>query len=312
MTTGRCLITGKPLDGDGPYSPEGLRKLDRRLATLAPLAFSREQLLEEAQVRSDRMSIQGVQPKLSAVLRPGEGRLDITDVKGRYILKPPHPQWPELPENEALTMSLAATVGLEVPLHGLLVGVDGARTYFVRRFDRVGRGKLSVEDFAQLSGASRETKYDSSTEQLIGIIDRFCSFPLLDRLRLLERLLFAFMTGNDDMHLKNWSLITRDERVEFSPAYDLLNTAIILRSREELALPLAGKKSNLRASDFWDYLARERLELEPGVIKEVKARFAAESSKWPQRVAASFLSPAMQERYLGVLRERQARLFHGD
>lgn len=309
MTLRRCLITGESWTGDGPYSPAGLRKLDRRLTRLAPLPLTKEQLLEEAQVRSDRMSIQGVQPKLSAVLRVTAGRFEIADVKGRYVLKPPHPQFPELPENEALTMSLAATVGIEVPLHGLLVGVDGARTYFVQRFDRAGRSKLPLEDFAQLSGASRDTKYDSSTERLVEIIDRFCSFPVLERLKFFERLLFAFLTGNEDMHLKNWSLITRDDRVELSPAYDLVNTTIVLRAPEDLALPLRGKKSRLRAEDFWEYLARERLELEPRVIDDVKVRFAEQSAQWPQRVAESFLSPPMQERYIAVLSERQARLW---
>ncbi|MBK8858168.1 MAG: HipA domain-containing protein [Opitutaceae bacterium] len=92
----------------------------------------------------------------------------------------------------------------------------------MRRFDRAGWDKRPVEDFAQLSGASRDTKYESSTERLIEIIDRFCTFPALERIKFLERLLCAFLTGNEDTHLKNCSLITRDDKVELSPAYDLL------------------------------------------------------------------------------------------
>ena len=305
----RCLITNEPWDGPGPYSPAGLRLLDRRLQLLAPLPYTREQLLEEAAARAVKMSIQGMQPKVSTVLRVTEGRMEIVDNDGRYIVKPPHLVYPELPENEALTMSLAATLGIEVPAHGLLLNSDQTHSYFIRRFDRAGWNKQPVEDFAQLSGASRDTKYDSSTERLIEIIDRFCTFPALERMKFLDRLLCAYLTGNEDMHLKNWSLITRDDKVELSPAYDLLNSTIPnSRSREELALPLRGKKSKLRANDFWRYLAGERLVIRAALIEQTKARFAEACAGWPARIESSFLSPEMKTRYLTLLEDRRQQL----
>ena len=305
----RCLITNEPWAGPEPYSPAGLRRLDRRLTALAPLPYTREQLIEQAAARAVRMSIQGMQPKVSTVLRAKEGRMEIVNNGGRYIVKPPHLIYAELPENEALTMSLAATLDIEVPVHGLLLNGDNTRSYFIRRFDRVGWNKQPVEDFAQLSGASRETKYDSSTERLIEIIDRFCTFPALERMKFLDRLLCAYLTGNEDMHLKNWSLITRDDKVELSPAYDLLNSTIPNpKSREELALTLHGRKSNLRANDFWRYLAAERLGLTPALIEQTKARFATACAGWPARIEAGFLSTDMQERYLALVAERRARL----
>lgn len=305
----RCLITNEPWEGPGPYSPAGLRQLDRRLTALAPLPYTREQLIEEAAARAVKMSIQGMQPKVSTVLKVAEGRMDVVDSGGRFIVKPPHLLYPELPENEAFTMSLAETVGIEVPVHGLLLNADHTRSYFVRRFDRQGWGKLPVEDFAQLSGASRDTKYDSSTERLIEVVDRFCTFPTLERLKFLDRLLFAFLTGNEDMHLKNWSLITRDDKVELSPAYDLLNSTIPnSKSREELVLPLDGKKSNLRAKQFWGYLAGERLGLTGAQIEQAKERFVEASATWPDRIMNSFLSAEMKDRYLALLGERRERL----
>ncbi|MGA7725761.1 MAG: HipA domain-containing protein [Opitutaceae bacterium] len=305
----RCLITNEPWEGPGPYSPAGLRLLDRRLTSLAPLPYTREQLIEEASARAVKMSIQGMQPKVSAVLRAKEGRMEIVGNGGRYIVKPPHPVYAELPENEALTMSLAANLDIEVPVSGLLLNADQTRSYFVRRFDRLGWGKQPVEDFAQLSGATRDTKYDSSTERLIELIDRFCTFPVLERMKLLDRLLFAYLTGNEDMHLKNWSLITRDDKVELSPAYDLLNSTISNpKSREELALTLHGKKSKLRENDFWRYLAAERLGLSPALIEQTKTRFAAAGRGWPARIESSYLSSDMKGRYLSLFEERQARL----
>jgi serine/threonine-protein kinase HipA len=256
------------------------------------------------------MSIQGIQPKLSTVLDVKEGRMEIVDQGGRYILKPPDLVFSELPENEALTMSLARTLGIEVPVHGLLLNADQSRSFFVRRFDREGRkGRVPVEDFAQLSGASRDTKYDSSTEQLIGVIDARCTFPMLERLKLLDRLLFAFLTGNEDMHLKNWSLITRDDKIELAPVYDLLNSTIANKAnREELALPLKGRKARLRANDFWRYLAVERLGLSAKLVADKKAQFAQASAGWPDRIRQSFLSTAVQERFLELLADRRQRL----
>jgi serine/threonine-protein kinase HipA len=233
----------------------------------------------------------------------------VVDHGGRFIVKPPHMIYPELPENEALTMSLAETVGIEVPVHGLLLNADATRSYFIRRFDRQGWDKLPVEDFAQLSGASRDTKYDSSTEHLIEVIDRFCTFPVLERRKFLDRLLFAFLTGNEDMHLKNWSLITRDDKVELAPAYDLLNSTISNpKNREELALPLQGRKSNLQAKLFWGYLAGERLGLTAAQVDQARKRFAAASSAWPDRIMNSFLSAEMKDRYLALLGARRERL----
>lgn len=305
----RCLITNEPWAGPGPYSAAGLRLLDRRLHALAPLPYTRDQLIEEAAARSVKMSIQGMQPKVSAVLRANEGRMELVDNDGRYIVKPPNLAYPELPENEALTMSLATTLDIEVPAHGLLLNADQTRSYFIRRFDRAGWARLPVEDFAQLSGESRDTKYSSSTEKLIDVIDTYCTFPALERMKLLDRLLFAFLTGNEDMHLKNWSLVTRDDKVELSPAYDLLNSTIPNpRNREELALPLHGKKSNLRANHFWRYLAVERLGLTPALVAETKTRMARASATWPDRIATSFLSETMKERYLKLLAERRQRL----
>ena len=120
----RCLITNEPWEGPGAYSPKGLRRLDRRLESLAPLPYTRDQLIEEAAARAVKMSIQGMQPKVSTVLRVNEGRMEIVDNGGRYIVKPPHLIYAELPENEALTMSLASTVDIEVPVHGLLLNGD--------------------------------------------------------------------------------------------------------------------------------------------------------------------------------------------
>ncbi len=243
------------------------------------------------------------------MLRVKAGAFEVVDRNGRFILKPPSLDFPELPENEDLTMRLAALVGIEVPLHGLVPGRDRSLTYFIRRFDREGRARLPLEDFAQLSGESRETKYDSSMEKVAGIVDRHCTFPAIERVKLFERTLFSFLTGNEDMHLKNFSLISRGGRVDLSPDYDLLNSTIVLKNpREELALPIRGKRSGLTHKDLFSYFATERLQINERVLDGMRGRFQAVLPLWRALIAASFLSSAKRDAYSAVLAERSSRL----
>jgi serine/threonine-protein kinase HipA len=297
-------------DEKGVYSREGLRRLSRTLTQLAEIPYDAEQQRSEALARAAKMSIQGVQPKLSAKLRVKKGCFEIVDHGGEYILKPQSPLYPNLPENEDLTMRMAAHAGIKVPVHGLVRSRDGSWTYFIRRFDRLSRGrKLALEDFAQLSGRTRQTKYDASMEQVGAVIDRFATFPAVEKLDLLRRTLFCFLTGGEDMHLKNISLITRGPRVQLSPAYDLVNSTIALpRATEELALPLHGKKRNLRRTDLVDYFADECLGLKRAAVDAVLAQLAAAQPEWERLIAASFLPARLQDAYLGLLPQRRARL----
>ncbi len=312
MTTSpdaRCPLTYEPC-ATGSYSRVGLRRLSPRLQTLHPLAFTTASLRREAVARAAKMSIQGVQPKVSAVLRVKAGRFDLVDQGGRYILKPQIVEYPEVPENEDVTMRMAALAGIEVPLHGLLYTKDGDLCYFIKRFDRAGRSKkVPVEDFAQLTGRNRETKYDASMEQVAGVIDRFCTFPAVERVKLFRRTLFAFLTGNEDMHLKNFSLITRKDIVSLSPAYDLLNTTIALVDpTEELALPVRGKTSNLKRGDLIDYYGYERLKLTPRAIDRVLSDLESILPRWFDLLNRSFLSPLKRTAYRDILQVRTDRL----
>jgi serine/threonine-protein kinase HipA len=200
---------------------------------------------QEAIERVGKMSIQGIHKKLSAQLKIKEQRFEIVDQKGNYILKPQSDIYPELPENEAITMTLAETIGLEVPIHGLVYSKDNSMTYFIKRFDRKAyHKKLALEDFTQLLGEGRHTKYKSSMEKVISVVEEFCIFPKIEFVKLFKLSLFNFLIGNEDMHLKNFSLITKDRKIYLSPAYNLLNSSIAQKNiKEEIALPLNGKKT---------------------------------------------------------------------
>ncbi len=304
----RCPITYEEC-GDSKYSERGLKRLSRSLTCLNDLPFTAEEQIKEAAARADKMCIQGVQPKLSAVLSPKKGGFEIVDRGGRYILKPQVPAYFQVPENEDLTMRMAAGVGIEVPLHGLVYSKDGSMTYFVMRFDRLGRGrKVAVEDFAQLSGQDRETKYQSSMERVAQIIETFCTFPLMEKASLFKRTLFNFLTGNEDCHLKNYSLIRRDPRVELSPAYDLVNTSILIDTKEEIALPIHGKKRKLSPDDLINYFGRERLGLTETVVAQALDGFSRIKSDWLRMISISFLSLEMKVKYSSLMKSRFERL----
>jgi len=305
----RCPITYQSCEG--LYSAMGLKLLSRHLKGLKELPFSSRELRREAAARSDKMSIQGVQPKLSARLNVKKQRFDLVDRDGCYILKPQIAEYQEVPENEDLTMRFAQMAGIEVPLHGLLYGRDQKLTYFIRRFDRGGRrSKVHVEDFAQLAELSRDTKYRSSMERVAGLIEKYCTFPAVEKLKLFRLTLFCFLVGNEDMHLKNFSIIYRGDVIALSPAYDLLNTTIVLpHPEEELALPLNGKKNRLKQQDLVDYFARDRLQLTNRIVDKVLLELKQLRRPWEVLLADSFLSGEMKERYLSVLRDRFSRLF---
>ncbi len=278
-----CPIDLSPLRSDETFSSQGLRALHPKLVSLEPLSLSHDEQLRQARLRADKMSVQGVQPKLSAILHIREGRFEIVDRGGRFLLKPNPPPFVEVPANEAVTMAMAQAGGIDVPVHGLVRAIDGSWVYLIKRFDRLGRsGKLHQEDFAQLSGATRETKYESSLERVAAIIEKFCSFPALEKAKLAKRLLFCFLTGNEDMHLKNFSLQMRDGIVSLSPAYDLLNTTLVLENAiEESALPLKGKKKNLTRKLWVTYFCKERLQLPNRIIDEILRELNAAVPRFP-------------------------------
>ena len=305
-----CPINLEPLPTGQSYSEAGLRSIHPKLNHLEPLEYSYAAQLAEVRRRSDKMSIQGVQPKLSAVLKLKDSSFALVDRGGRFILKPNPLAYEEVPANEALTMRMAAEVGIEVPVHGLLRAKDDSWVYFVKRYDREGRtGKVHVEDFAQLSGATRVTKYDSSLERVVQLVEQFCTFPAIEKPKLAKRLLFCFLTGNEDMHLKNFSIWIQDSVVSLTPAYDLLNSTLVLENaKEESALPLQGKKRKLTKELWLDYFCKERLKLNESQIDKIIKELQKAMPAFNRLIGQSLLSEDRQAGYRTILHARAKRL----
>jgi serine/threonine-protein kinase HipA len=300
-----CPITYLPC-GENRYSEGGLRLLASGLKTLKDLEYTAEEQRIEAYNRASKMSIQGVQPKLSAVFNIKDGKFELVDKGGKYILKPQHNVYYQMPENEDLTMRLAELIGLEIPIHGLIWSKDNSLTYFIKRFDRKGQNdKIPVEDFAQLAGLNRDTKYDYSMEKIVTLINMYCTFPAIENIKLFKLVLFNFLVGNEDMHLKNFSIINRDGKITLSPCYDLVNSTIEYKKpEEEIALPLMGKKKKLTQNILINYFGKEICELTPKSIESVLESVSSSIQEWNKLIDLSFLSSEMKTKYHDLLNVR--------
>jgi serine/threonine-protein kinase HipA len=306
----RCLFNYEQLaQGEENYSAEGLKILSKSLKGLGVFPYSQREQLDIARRMARKISIQGVQPKFSVLLSVKEQAFVEVETKGQFILKPQVTSYAELPENEDLTMHLVSLAGIKLPWHGLVKCTDGSLSYVIKRFDRKGKEKIPMEDFTQLIGASRDTKYDVPTEKVVEAIEDFCTFPTLEYLKLYQRILLAFLLGNEDLHLKNLSVITRDQKVELSPIYDFVNSTIInSESSEELALSLFDKKSGFTKQDFVDKLAQKILFIPQSKAEKELRKLLDCVPSWIQMVDKSFLSEEMKKKYLKLIHERSDRL----
>ncbi|GAB6090514.1 HipA domain-containing protein [Spirochaeta dissipatitropha] len=266
------------------------------------------------QVVRSSITVPGVQRKLSLDWqhpdhpRPND-RLTIVGLWGRYILKPPSDEYPQLPENEALIMQLARELKIPTAASGLIPLDSGELCYIVKRFDRDREHhKLAMEDFAQISGRLTEDKYKGSYDRLAKLLAQYSCQPGIDVVRLYELLLFCYVVGNADMHLKNFALYApRDGRLQLTPAYDLLSTALVIpEDPEECALTLNGRKRNLRVSDW--LIFAERAGVAPRAAHKLLQRMAASGDIIAGTVSRSLLSEQQQQALMKLAASRLAAL----
>lgn len=275
------------------------------------LKYSLEQMTKLAATVVQRsVAVPGVQPKLSLTLEKDsgpdgkKGRLTIVGTMGgNYILKPPHSDYPEMPQNEHLTMRIAASLGLQVVQSSLIRLSSGELAYITKRIDRTDYDeKIHMLDMFQILEAF--DKYKGSMERVGKAISMYAENTMLDLLNFYELTLFCFITGNNDMHLKNFSMIARSGNVwELAPAYDLLNVTIINPAdKEELALTMNGRKSKFSKERFVEF--GQTLGFNMRQIDGVFKRLHRNKEKAVALVGNSFLSDKLRKKYLGVLDER--------
>lgn len=298
----KCLHCYKPLsDGEVDYHKGCARRIFES-AIVPVLPYTRANIKELArEIVAASTTVTGVQAKLSLDVSRGKAgdaqRFTIVGLWGKYILKPQTDRFANLPENEDLTMHMAEVTGIKTVPHSLIRFADGELCYITRRIDRTRQGgKIAMEDMCQLSERLTEDKYKGSYERIAKLIRQHSAAPLLDVVNFWEVVVFSWLTGNADMHLKNFSLYRPADNYMLAPAYDLLSTALAMpEDDEELALTLNGKKKRIRRNDF------EKAMLENGMkdnaIAKLFDRFSKSIPKWHGLINESFLPKALQKAY---------------
>ncbi len=312
MDMERCLYCYQPLEqGQIDFHPQCSKKI---FGTAIPpvLAYSKVDIESLAlEVVRSQITITGVQPKLSLDLekeKGGEKRFTIVGLWGGYILKPQTEHYSNLPENEDLTMHLAELAKIKTVPHSLIRFNDGSLAYITKRIDRDSKGnKIPMEDMCQLTEKLTEQKYKGSHEQIAKKIVEHSAYPVLDLINYFEVLLFCYLTGNADMHLKNFSLYKGTGEYTFAPAYDLLSTKLAMpEDNEELALTLNGKKRKLKRTDFDNLL--KSFKVDEKAIENVYEKFRKVLPQWYDFIDTSFLTEPMKKEYKQLIQSRIAIL----
>jgi len=258
-----------------------------------------------------KMSLSGVQPKASIVLNQKTKYIEIAQGNGTHILKPTPAEYPELAEIEDLCMSLAEHLEMDVPPHAVLPMADGVSAYVVKRFDRLPDGsKLHKEDMAQLLELPSTAKYEASLEKVGKAIRRWCSHAFLDLINFYERVLFNFVIGNGDMHLKNWALLTLPQPegrfIRLAPCYDFVSSRLYIPNDDESALTIHGRRNRIQRSDF-EALAHY-LELDAKAAASAMEKIVSSEKQLLEGVKPAPLSAPRKEALLTLISSRIHRL----
>ena len=308
-----CFCCGKPLKTE---NDNGWHKacIKRFFGTVdIPEIEIDEKTLESlaAQSTSKGLTVPGVQKKLSLHLSTDNRnpRLTLVNYPTGYILKPQVREFECLPEAEQLVMTMADATGISTVPHALIKSGDNL-AYITKRIDRVF-GKtdikmLAMEDFCQLDLRVTADKYKGSYERCAKVIGRYSSQIGLDMAELFMRLVFSFVVGNSDMHLKNFSLIETDEASNtfvLSPAYDLLPVNVIMpEDTEEFALALNGKKTHIRKKDF--FVFAKGCGISKASAEKMIAKIVSMKPKYIDMCNCSLLPDHLKERFAELIEQR--------
>jgi len=303
-----CLFCYQPVE-TGEYHTSCSKKFFGTVQ-VPILELDQEKLNKLAQITvNERLALTGVQPKISLSLNGEKGnkRLTLVGLWGDYILKPQSTSFSFIPEVEDLTMHLAKLFKIETAEHALIRTSAGELAYITKRFDRAKDKKIHVEDLCQLSELLTEQKYKSSYERVGKIIKQYATNSGLDVIKYFRLVLFSFLTGNNDMHLKNFSLMHTDKGILFSPAYDLLNVNLIYPDdKEDLALTLGGRKRKVKRSDFDQFAIS--LGITVIVRNNIYKDFSKQIDKARDLILQSFLTNKYQIEYLNILNYKRKQI----
>ncbi|MGZ0014772.1 HipA domain-containing protein [Yeosuana sp. AK3] len=309
-----CLACHKKLeDGDINYHQNCLTTFWQEDTPVLQLEYELSQIEALAKENvAQRIIVTGVQPKLSLgfTKENAQNRLTIVGaLNGRYILKPPFHMYPQIAEIEALSMLLAQACGIATVPFLLIPLKDGALAYLTKRIDRTAHNnKYPMEDACQFTERLTEHKYRGSYEQIAKSIITYAQNPLLDAVKFYEQVIVSFLIGNNDMHLKNFSLIANDSKhYALAPAYDMVAVKLLIpEDQEDLALNLNGKKQKIKRLDFNEAMAKAQIPAK--AIENLWKRIEKGMLQWQELIACSFLSEENKSNLITLIADRAKQL----
>lgn len=309
-----CLACHKPLaSGDNQYHPACLDRFWESDTPVFQLDYDISQINELAKENvAQRIIVTGVQPKLSMGFTKiaAEERLTIVGaLNGRYILKPPFSAYPQMPELEALCMLMTQACGIETVPFLLLPLKGGELAYITRRIDRNAQGeKFAMEDACQFNERLTEHKYRGSYEQIAKGIITYSKNPIKDVVHFYEQVIVSFLMGNNDMHLKNFSLIAKEpNEYELTPAYDMIAAQLLLPDDlEDLALNLNGKKRKLKRGDFNEAMLKAHIPEK--AIENLWKRIEKGLQEWSELIERSFLSQERKRSFKELINNKTSNI----
>lgn len=309
-----CLACHKELNKrDKNYHKNCLADFWQEDTPVLELDYELSQIEELAKVNvAQRVVVTGVQPKLSLGFTEvnTQSRLTIVGaLNGRYILKPPFQLYPQMPELEALSMLLTQACGIATVPFLLIPLKDGELAYLTKRIDRNARGdKFPMEDACQFTERLTEHKYRGSYEQIAKGILTYAQNPVLEVVKFYEQVIVSFLIGNNDMHLKNFSLIAKDNiQYALSPAYDMLAVKLLIpEDKEELALNLNGKKGKLKRQDFNQAMAKAHIPEK--AIQNLWKRIEKGMQHWAPLINNSFITDKNKRALKALILDRAQQI----
>ena len=299
----RCFLCVKKIDTDANMHQTCIKNLFG-VSYIPKIDIALDEITIKAQEMADKLSISGVQAKLSMKLDKKSKKLITAATGGEYILKPQITTYKEIPENENLCMTIADQIKIDVPAHTLLMLKDGSYAYLVKRFDRRDGNKINQEDFCQVLEKTKKEKYNGSIEQIANKLKEKSEIPNLDIQYLYERTLLSFIIGNGDAHLKNYSInYTTLDNIRLSPAYDIVSSRLVIpNEKEEFALSINGKKNKLKIEDFITFANKLNIP------QKITDNMLSKKQLFFDLINDSQLSPDYKEKLSEIVSERFSRL----
>ena len=308
-----CLCCLRPLkENQEELHLKCRRSLFGKSRVSLQLKYAKDEIIQQVRKKALRMSLGGAQPKASLGIQ--KGAFEVVDYAGTYLLKPSTDAHPQISENEHFCMNVVGRYGLPIPALCLVTLKGEEYALLIKRFDREGKRKVHIEDYASVLNLPCDSKYGSSYQEVAAATARYCRDSGLEKLRIFQLITLSYVLGNNDLHLKNFSLIDKISHYELSPIYDVLSAALYYPNAPALALDLLPDyEGSLATSGYYqkeDFMAfAQAIKLPQAQAETSLERLKAFQPVILELLSNSYLKESYREKIAHIISEQYKKLF---